>query len=71
MNREVVVAFEVNESGKIESLIIIKSSSLEFLYKKCLKAMKNAGFPLIYPIRGKQPFILEASREPKESISKN
>ncbi|MDA3556680.1 TonB family protein [Acinetobacter sp. AOR15_HL] len=69
-DREVVVGFLANEKGKVVDTTIIKSSGIESLDKKSLKAMKNASF---YPYQengfyvgfyGKQPFNFDVSRKP-------
>lgn len=69
-DREVVVGFLANEKGKVVDTTIIKSSGVESLDKKSLKAMKNASF---YPYQengfyvgfyGKQPFNFDVSRKP-------
>ncbi|MFV5376511.1 TonB family protein [Acinetobacter calcoaceticus] len=73
-DREVIVGFLANEKGKVVDTTIIKSSGIESLDKKSLKAMKNASF---YPYQengfyvgfyGKQPFSFDVSRKPKFAV---
>lgn len=73
-DREVVVGFLANKKGKIVDTTIIKSSGVESLDKKSLKAMKNASF---YPYQknafdvgfyGQQPFRFDVSRKPQFAV---